>query len=150
MDYIGKYTKQYESGNLNSLALGSCGNDWGLSCGSYQLTLRWGNCIKFLKKYFPNKTKSLYYNGPDVSKASWPGNKYCSSPDEVKQIWIDCYNSVGSEQFFNYEYDYIKTIYYIPIKQKISSIINLDDSPRAFQECFWSWSIHRGILGAWN
>lgn len=37
-DYIGRLVKQFESGNKGSLALGSCGNDWGISCGSYQLT----------------------------------------------------------------------------------------------------------------
>ena len=50
MDYIGKYVKKYESGNKGSLCLDNCGYDWGLSAGSYQLTLRYGNCIKFLKK----------------------------------------------------------------------------------------------------
>ena len=40
VDYIGKYVKKFESGSKGSLALSSCGNDWGLSCGSYQLTLR--------------------------------------------------------------------------------------------------------------
>jgi hypothetical protein len=60
-DYIGKYVKQFESGSKGSTALGSCGNDWGLSCGSYQLTLRWGNCIKFLIQYFPKEAIGLYF-----------------------------------------------------------------------------------------
>ena len=34
-DYIGKYIQKFESGNLGSLAFGNCGNDWGLSCGTY-------------------------------------------------------------------------------------------------------------------
>lgn len=58
-DYIGKYVKKFESGSKGSLALSSCGNDWGLSCGSYQLTLRWGNCIRFLKNTFQQK-RHLY------------------------------------------------------------------------------------------
>lgn len=32
---IGEYVKQFESGDKGSLSLSSCGNDWGLSCGSY-------------------------------------------------------------------------------------------------------------------
>jgi hypothetical protein len=44
----------------------------------------------------------------------------------------------------------MKNIYYNPIKQQISSYIDLDNTPRAFQECFWSWSIHRGPIGAFD
>ena len=150
-DYIGKYVKQFESGNLGSLALGSCGNDWGLSCGSYQLTLRWGNCIKFLKKYFPNNTQDLYFNsGNDIAIATWPGKTYCSSPTAVKKVWLECYDLVGENQFFEYEYEYIKTIYYDQIKAKLKNEIDLDTTNRAFQECFWSWSIARGINGCYN
>jgi hypothetical protein len=87
-DYIGKYVKQFESGSLGSLALGSSGYDWGLSCGSYQLTLRWGNCINFLIKYFPEETTGLYYTSKkDFPSKNWPGLFYCSSPDTVKKIW---------------------------------------------------------------
>ena len=32
---IGEYVKQFESGDKGSLSFSSCGNDWGLSCGSY-------------------------------------------------------------------------------------------------------------------
>ena len=94
-DYIGKYVKRFESGNKGSLALDSCGNDWGLSCGSYQLTLRWGNCIKFLKKFFPKEAEKLYCIDKDLNQAVWPGKEYCSSPEEVKTIWTQCYNKVG-------------------------------------------------------
>lgn len=148
MDYIGRYTKQYESGNTGSLTFSNCGNDWGLSCGSYQLTLRWGNCIKFLKKYFPDEAEILYYKGPDKSSSSWPGALYCSRPDAVKRVWKKCYEKIGADEFFKYEYEFIKEIYYNPIKQQISSWIDLDNSSRAFQECFWSWSVHRGPGGA--
>ena len=61
-DYIGKYVKKFESGSKGSTALAQCGNDWGLSCGSYQLTVRFSNCIAFLKKYFRNvKSVSKLY-----------------------------------------------------------------------------------------
>ena len=151
MDYIGKHVKRFESGSIGSLALSQCGNDWGLSCGSYQLTLRWGNCIKFLTQYFPNESKGLYFDPPkDVATSEWPGASYCSSPDDVKAVWQKCYNTYGAEKFFKCEHEYMENNFYKPIKQRISPYINLDQSSRAFQECFWSWSIHRGPGGAYN
>jgi hypothetical protein len=132
-DYIGRYVKRFESGGLGSLSLSSCGNDWGLSCGSYQLTLRWGNCIKFLKQFFPEESKSLYFKeGKDIATNKWPGVSYCSSPSTVKAIWKKCYNKVGEELFFSYEHTYIKTYFYEKIKSRISKYINLDESNRAF------------------
>ena len=151
MDYIGSYVKRFESGSQGSLALGSSGNDWGLSCGSYQLTLRWGNCINFLTRYFPDESKGLYFNPlKDVATHTWPGYAYCSSPEEVKNIWTNCFYKYGEEQFFMYEHAYMYENYYIPIKEKIKSYIDLNCASRAMQECFWSWSIHRGPQGAYN
>lgn len=150
-DYIGRYVKQFESGSLGSMALSSCGYDWGLSCGSYQLTLRWGNCINFLKRYFPAESTGLYFNNKgDKASKTWPGSDYCSSPDAVKSVWQKCYNKVGAEKFFEYEHAYIEASYYTPLKTKVKSILNLDDTDRAFQECFWSWAVHRGSGGAYN
>ena len=150
-DYIGKYVKQFESGSKGSMALGSCGNDWGLSCGSYQLTLRWGNCIKFLIQYFPTESVGLYFNPPkDLAIPSWPGAAYCSSPEDVIKVWTNCYNIYGAEYFFECEHKYMHTNFYEPIKKKIREYIDLDTTTRAFQECFWSWSIHRGPQGAYN
>lgn len=150
-DYIGKYIQKFESGNLGSLAFGNCGNDWGLSCGTYQLTLRWGNCINFLKKYFPKEANNLHFNNKkDISTTKWPGKEYCSKPDEVKAIWEKCYNSVGKDKFFEYEHQHIENLYYIPIKKRIINYIDLDATNRAFQECFWAWSIARGVGGAYN
>lgn len=151
MDYIGKHVKRFESGSIGSLALSQCGNDWGLSCGSYQLTLRWGNCIKFLTKYFPTESKGLYFNPPkDVVSDRWPGAGYCSSPDDVKTVWLKCYNTYGAEKFFEYEHAYMKDNFYEPIRKKILGYIDLNKTSRALQECFWSWSIHRGPGGAYN
>ena len=151
-DYIGKYVKQFESGAKGSLALGSCGNDWGLSCGSYQLTLRWGNCINFLKKYFPSESANLYFNNKgDLSIPYWPGEAYCSSPQDVRAVWLNCYQKVGPDKFFEYEHECIANSYYIPIKTKIFNILDLDKlNDRAFKECFWSWAVHKGSIGAYN
>lgn len=151
-DYIGKLVKRFESGNRGSRALASCCNDWGLSCGTYQLTLRWGNCIKFLKKYFKGEASSLYFNKrmKDFASKEWPGEKYCSSPARVKEVWSECVCSVGEEKFFEYEHEYIEKLYYVPIKKKIKKYINLDRTSRALQECFWSWSVNRGTSGAYT
>lgn len=151
-DYIGRYVKQFESGLQGSLALAQSGNDWGLSCGSYQLTLRWGNCINFLKKYFPKEAKSLFFNTKkkDFASKSWPGEAYCSSPNDVKLCWQKCYNSVGEQRFFAYEHEYMEENFYKPIKTQMMPYMNLNEECRALQECFWSWAIHRGVGGAMN
>lgn len=149
-DYIGRYVKQFESGSQGSYALAQCGNDWGLSCGSYQLTLRWGNCIRFLKKFFPEESEKLYYNGPDFISTEFPGEQYSSAPNVVKKIWAECIEKVGEEQFFSYEHDYMTQNFYNPIKAQLKNYINLDKTSRALQECFWSWAIHRGPVGAMN
>lgn len=152
MDYIGKYVKKYESGNKGSLCFDNCGYDWGLSAGSYQLTLRYGNCIKFLKKYFSKEASSLYFNenAEDVKVKEWPGQHYSSNPKMVEEVWIRCYNKVGEEEFFKYEHEYIKSQYYDRIKKKIIDYIDLDNTCRAFQELFWSWSVNCGVTGCYN
>jgi|GEM_PF-1331122 len=151
-DYIGKLVKKFESGSKGSLALGSCGNDWGLSCGSYQLTLRWGNCISFLKKYFPWKTVGLYFNSgkSDFAQKTWPGAEYCSSPEEVQSIWTTCYNEAGADKFFRYEHEYIQNSYYEPLMKKLTGYYNPNNSCSAMQECMWSWAVHRGSSGAYS
>lgn len=40
--------------------------------------------------------------------------------------------------------------YYYGIKTKIKNILDLDTADRAFKECFWSWAIHRGVLGSYK
>lgn len=150
-DYIGRYVKEFESGSKGSLALGSCGNDWGLSCGSYQLTLRWGNCIRFLKKYFPEVAKDLYFNNlGDIATPSYPGTRYCSSPTDVKKVWMLCYESVGEDKFFEYEHEYIQDAYYEPLMKKLVGLFNPNNHSRALQECCWSWSVHKSSGGAYN
>ena len=148
-DYIGKHTKQFESGSKGSLALSQCGNDMGLSCGSYQLTLAWGNCIRFLQKYFPDLAKDLYYK-KYLKTPKWPGADYCSSPDDVKKVWKAAYDSVGADKFFEYEHAYIQAAYYEPFMQKLKGILNPNTACRALQDCCWSWSVHRGSSGAWK
>lgn len=147
-DYIGKHVKKFESSTQGSLALGHSGNDFGLSCGSYQMTLRWGTCISFLKKYFPEAAKNLYYNSfKDFESKSWPGYEYCSSPDAVKAVWKACYNAVGPDTFFSYEWEFIRDRYYDKACTDLSDIFNPNMHSRAMQECIWSWSVHKGHSG---
>ena len=44
----------------------------------------------------------------------------------------------------------MKKNYYETIRKKILNYIDLNNTSRALQECFWSWSIHRGPGGAYN
>lgn len=163
-DYIGRYVKQFESGNSGSTTVGHSGIDWGLSCGSYQLTLKWGNCINFLHQYFKSnssisenlrsRVSALYFNSTEYNAADWtyyPGAEYCSSPQDVSAVWLDCVDAVGLDQFFAYEHEYIQNTCYIPFIARVpQSIINLQQTSRAFQECFWSWSVFSGAGGAYN
>lgn len=143
-DYIGRFVKQFESGTKGSLALGSCGNDWGLSCGSYQLTLRWGNCIRFLEKYYHKEASKLYFNKkPDIAQKTWPGKEYCSLPDEVKAIWMECYNK-DPDLFIYNEHQYIKAMYYEPLLKQSP----IQPTNRAMQECLWALAVHKGVGGA--
>ena len=151
-DYIGKYVKVFESGNRGSLSFSNCGNDWGISCGSYQCTLAYGICIDFLKKYFPSESKNLYYNSkkPFIKTPKYPGKDYCSSPEEVKSVWVLCYNKVGKDKFFEYEHDFIRTNYYEKIIKKLENKFNPDTHSRMAQECIWSWAVHKGVNGCYN
>lgn len=149
-DYIGRLVKPYESGNLGSLAFGNCGNDYGISCGSYQLTLRWGNCIYFLKSNYPKEAESLFWNNlPDKALHLWPGESYCSAPADVKAIWIKCVKKDGEDKFFEKEHDWIRRAYYDPICNNLKNIFNPNAHTRMAQECMWSWAVHRGAAGAY-
>ena len=149
-DYIGRYVKRFESGKKGSLNLGQSGYDYGLSCGSYQLTLSNGNCIAFLKHFFPSLASGLYYNSnmEKVRSKKWPGTQYCSSPDAVRAVWMQGYNSVGADVFFEYEHQWIKQSYYDRIKPRVLKLgMDLNACSRAFQELFWSWSVNVGVSG---
>lgn len=148
-DRLGVLVKKFESGSQGSMSFSNCGNDYGLSCGTFQMTLRWGNCIYFLKKYYPTLSASLYFNNnkSDFSSHDYPGSEYCSSPDEVKAIWLKCYNQ-NLSQFEDNEYAHIKANYYDSLIKKLSGLFTPNN--RAIQECLWSWAVHRGSGGAYS
>lgn len=148
-DYIGRLVKIFESGSKGSLAIGQAGFDCGCSYGTYQLTLRWGNVINFLKRYVPDLAKGLYYNGPDQATGNYPGKDYSSTPDEVEDAWMQMYNKVGAEKFFEYEHSYIKEICYDPCKEILCKQgIDVDVISRAYQEMIWSGAVHFGAITA--
>lgn len=152
-DYIGRLVKSFESGTSNgSLSLTHCGNDYGLTCGSFGMKLRGGVCINFLKKYFPDEAKDLYFKKKmdDVESSGYPGEEYCSSPEEIKLIWIQCYNKVGGETFFEYEHEYIRLNFYEPFLKKIKSFFNPNTHSRVMQECIWSWVVNKGVADAFS
>lgn len=151
-DYIGRVVRVFESGNKGSLSVGQSGVDCGCSFGTYQFVLRYGVVIDFLKRFFPEEAKNLYYNGPDVASQEWPGKDYSSSPDDVKKVWLKCYEKAGAEQFFYYEHEQIKDICYLPCKAQIQKKLGLDvdNVSRAFQEAVWSGSVHFGAVTAAN
>lgn len=146
-DYIGRLVKRFESGNNGSLSIGQSGIDWGCSYGTYQFIVRYGNVIKFLKKYFPLQAEKLYWNGLDDRPLSyWPGEQYCSSPDEITNVWLRCYNDVGAGKFFECEHDHIEQGWYIPCREriKIRTGVDVDKVSRAYQELVWSGAVHFG------
>lgn len=106
--------------------------------------MRWGNCIKFLKKYYPTEASVLYFNNkPDIVTDKYPGKDYCSSPDIVKAIWLKCYNKDPDTFTYN-EHEHIKSMYYDQLVSKSP----IQPVNRALQECMWSWAVHKGVSGA--
>lgn len=146
-DYIGRFVKKFESGSRGSLSIGQSGIDWGCSYGTYQFIIRYGNVIKFLKEYFPEEASGLYWNNLDDRPLNYyPGAAYCSSPDEITNVWLRAYNKVGPDKFFACEHDRIEKGWYIPSKNYIKNKlgIDVDQVSRAYQEMVWSGAVHFG------
>lgn len=151
-DYIGKYVKRFESGDSGCLTFGQCGPDWGMSYGTNQRILRYGVAINFLKKYFGQYeiVQKLYWNNlGDRALNYWPGEQYCSSPDEVKAAWIYCVNAVGKEQFEKIEYEDIIEKYYNICKKELDGLFDVNKN-RAFQEMTFAGSIFCGAVAYAN
>jgi len=153
-DYIGALVKRFESGSKGSTSCSSCGNDWGMSFGSYQLTWRWGNALDFFKKYYGTKYASqlskMYVNSnKDFASKSWPGYDYSSNPQDLKTIWLQEAN-YDPKGFFANEHAHIQANYYQPLLNKLKNIYNPNKANRAMQDCMWSWAVHRGYGGAYN
>lgn len=131
-DYVGKYTKKFESGSLGSRATASCGNDGGASFGSYQFI--YSNEIPrgFMKTYYPN-----IYN-----ESQWK-----SSVANAKKQWLAAVDS-DPNNFFKHEHEWAAKKYYDVTKSLLKGYFDPDTYARSIQDCIWSWSIHRGMYGA--
>lgn len=124
-DYIGKNTKQFESGDNGPLSIVHCGDDGGLSYGSYQMT--WKHSAQtFWNKYYAPK-----YGTP-------------SNYNELKTMWEKAVAEVGVDEFFATEWDFILSEYYKPVVAALNGTFNPDNYSRAMQDCLWSWAVHRG------
>ena len=152
-DYIGRYVKRFESGDLSCFAFGRCGDDWGLSCGTNQRILRYGIAIGFLKTHFPENelVKKLYFNYdmPDLAINYWPGEQYCSSPADLKAAWLSCIEKVGKEEFERIEHEDILENYYSVAKEELSGLFDVEKN-RAFQEMAFAGSIFCGAVAYAN
>lgn len=152
-DYIGRYVKRFESGDLSCFAFGRCGDDWGLSCGTNQRILRYGIAIGFLKTHFPENelVKKLYFNYdmPDLAINYWPGEQYCSSPDDLKAAWLSCIEEVGKEEFERIEHEDILENYYSVAKEELNGLFDVEKN-RAFQEMTFAGSIFCGAVAYAN
>lgn len=152
-DYIGRYVKRFESGDLSCFAFGRCGDDWGLSCGTNQRILRYGIAIGFLKTHFPENelVKKLYFNYdmPDLAINYWPGEQYCSSPADLKAAWLSCIEEVGKEEFECIEHEDILENYYSVAKEELSGLFDVEKN-RAFQEMAFAGSIFCGAVAYAN
>lgn len=123
-----------------------------MSYGTNQRILRYGVAINFLKKYFGQYeiVQKLYWNNlGDRALNYWPGEQYCSSPDEVKAAWIYCVNAVGKEQFEKIEYEDIIEKYYNICKKELDGLFDVNKN-RAFQEMTFAGSIFCGAVAYAN
>ena len=135
-DYISKYVHQFESGSRGPESIAHCGNDGGLSYGTYQMIWSYngqpGSAQKFWSTYFASK-----YGTP-------------SSYNDLKDKWLQAIKDMGKDAFFAKEWEYALNSYYIGTVNTLKSKYGFDPDhySRAMQECIWSWAIHRGNGGA--
>lgn len=157
MTYVnGQYVKKFESGSRGCNVISQCGNDWGASYGTYQLTLRWGNVFNFLKKKFPKTYEEykLYFNTNkgDFESKVYVGEKYCSPIKTVNECWNKCIEKVGKEEFEKREHDYIKSVYYDVTSTyfKTKYKVDVDTLSIGWKESIWSCSVRDGSKTAFN
>lgn len=133
-DYIGKYVKEFESGNKGPKCTGSCGNDGGGSYGSYQMIYSYngseGSARQFWGQYFASK-----YGIP-------------TSPQDLNKKWIQAVKDEGENEFFAKEWEFMLANYYKEAVKKLKDKgFDPDNYSRAMQDCIWSWAVHRGPGG---
>lgn len=134
-DYIGKYVKVFESGTRGSTSISQSGNDGGGSFGTYQMIWSWngypGLAQTFWSRFYADK-----YGSP-------------STVNELKVLWLQAATD-DPDGFFANEHLYIAEQCYEPMIRQLGEHYNPNKHSRAAQECFWSWSVHRGYYTAYQ
>lgn len=138
-DYIGKFVKEFESGNKGSESISTGkGDPGGASFGSYQFpsvkkksTSLW----EFWEKYYKDKHPGLTIGNNDAFKAAW-----------LEEVQKDPAGFAANEHKF------IADAYYVPFRNKMKSVFNidLDTFDRAAQEAGWAHAVMRGPETAVN
>ncbi len=151
----GLLVREFESGSNGCTCISQCGNDWGASYGSYQLTLRWGHVFDFLKRYFSEEYKQsgLYFNNlPDIQQDGYPGPEYCSAIETVTEFWNKMIIQTGTEAFEQKERDFVRTEYYEVTRGYINKGFHTDlnSLSPAWQDAFWSSAVRNGALTAYD
>ena len=130
-DYIGKYVKVFESGTNGPTTIAQCGNDGGLSYGTYQFIWSYngepGSAQRFWNKYYANK----------YGKAT--------SYTDLKSKWLKAVAD-DKKTFIDNEWEYVLNggEYYSQMLDNLDGFFNPNVYSRAMQDCCWSWSVHRG------
>lgn len=134
-DYIGKYVKEFESGNAGPTSIEHCGDDGGLSYGTYQFIWSYdnepGSAQRFWDKYYANT----------YGKAT--------SYADLKNKWLKAVKA-DKKTFIDNEWEYVLDggEYYSQMISTLKGYFNPNTFSRAMQDCCWSWSVHRGGYGA--
>lgn len=133
-DYIGRYVKEFESGSAGPDLIEHCGDDGGLSYGTYQFIWSYGgeagSAQRFWNKYYADK----YGNA--------------TSYLDLKQKWLKAVAD-DKKTFIDNEWNYVLDggEYYSQALKYLKDFFNPDEYSRAMQDCIWSWSVHRGGYG---
>lgn len=134
-DYIGKYVKEFESGTAGPTSIEHCGDDGGLSYGTYQFIWSYGgepgSAQNFWNKYYAAK----------YGKAT--------SYTDLKTKWLKAVTD-DRNTFIDNEWEYVLNggEYYSLMLKYLNGFFNPDTYSRAMQDCCWSWAVHRGAYGA--
>lgn len=134
-DYIGKYVKVFESGTRGSTTVSQSGNDGGGSFGTYQMIWSYKGYPGLAQTFWDRFYASTY--GP------------ANTVNELKSLWAQAATD-DPDGFFANEHLYIGEQCYEPLIKQLGDHYNPNKHSRAAQECFWSWSVHRGYYTAYK
>ena len=88
-DYVGKYTTKFEASSDTIQKInGDC------LFGTYHLSFKSGDAVKFLEKYY--------------NKDTFKDSKKKPSVDVFSRVWQDALDSINENTFFSNEREFIK------------------------------------------